>query len=57
VVLYAHKACHVREARNCPDCTNPLQSPTAFNIGLQGHVCDGCWMSYDHDLTPIARLL
>ena len=24
VVLYAHKACHAREERNCPDCNNPL---------------------------------
>jgi hypothetical protein len=57
VVLYAHKACHVREERTCPDCNNPLEPPTVFQIGPQGHVCEGCRTYYDHDLTPIARLL
>lgn len=57
VVLYAHTACHVREERNCPDCNNPLQPPTAFNIGPHGHVCEGCRTYYDHALNPIARLL
>jgi hypothetical protein len=57
VVLYAHKACHVREERTCQDCNNPLEPPTAFNIGPHGHVCDGCRMYYDADLNPIARIL
>jgi hypothetical protein len=57
VVLYAHTACLSREERTCPDCNNPLEPPAAFTIGPQGHVCDGCRTYYDHDLTPIARLL
>jgi hypothetical protein len=57
VVLYAHKACHVRDERNCPDCNNPLEPPAAFNIGPQGHVCEGCRTYYDQDLNPLARLL
>jgi hypothetical protein len=57
MVLYAHKACHVREERTCPDCNQPLQSPIAFDIGSHGHVCDGCRTYYDHDLNPRARLL
>jgi hypothetical protein len=57
VVLYAHKACHAREERNCPDCNNPFQPPAAFQIGPQGHVCEGCRTYYDHDLNPIASIL
>jgi hypothetical protein len=57
VVLYAHKDCHAREERTCPDCNNPLKPPTAFNIGPQGHVCEGCRMYYDRDLNPLARIL
>jgi hypothetical protein len=57
VVLYAHKACHVREERTCLDCNNPLEPPAAFNIGPQGHVCEGCRTYYDQDLNPVARLL
>jgi hypothetical protein len=57
VVLYAHKACHVREERNCPDCNTPLQPPAVFNVGPHGHVCEGCRMYYDANLNPIARIL
>ena len=57
VVLYAHTACHTREERNCPDCNNPLQPPTGFQIVPQGHVCEGCRTYYDQDLNPIARIL
>jgi hypothetical protein len=57
VVLYAHAACHAREARTCPDCLEPLKPPATRNIGPHGHVCEGCMMYYDADLNPIAKIL
>ena len=57
VILYAHKACHERDERTCPDCNNPLQSPAVMHIGSQGHVCAGCMMYYDENLMPIAKIL
>jgi hypothetical protein len=57
VVLYAHKTCHTRDERTCPDCNNPLQPPAVMNIGPHGHVCEGCMMYYDADLNPIASIL
>jgi len=57
VVLYAHTACHTREARTCPHCNTPLQSPVTSHIGPPGHVCEGCMMYYDANLVPIAKIL
>jgi len=57
VVLYAHKTCHTRDERTCPDCNNPLQPPESMHIGPHGHVCEGCMRYDDADLNPIASIL